>query len=221
MLGLLWDGSACFVHHIGPAEWSNRKYLMRKGHWRIGLERKTACEDLLGLSGRFSGLVGLLKEIRFFSLSTRSRNLRISLVLLCFLLLATGLNWAAWRKVAVHFFCSWCLGSLKSLNCAMDRTSPSDDNLLYHQPVPQIYWAAAGILSLWSISAIKQLQIKPQGSFLGKEAEQPKSWSWTAVGSQSSNCFFSLASKAKQLILTHYTALQQWLKYLKCAPFSS
>lgn len=52
------------------------------------------CEDQLGLSARFSGLVELLKEIRFFFFFTRNSNLGISLVLLCFLLLATGLNWA-------------------------------------------------------------------------------------------------------------------------------
>jgi len=46
-------------------------------------------EDLLGLSGRFSGLLGLLNETRFFLLFTRNSNLGISLVLLCFLLLVT------------------------------------------------------------------------------------------------------------------------------------
>lgn len=50
------------------------------------------CEDQLGLSGRFSGLVELLKEIKFFFFFTRNSNSGISLVLFCFSLLTTGLN---------------------------------------------------------------------------------------------------------------------------------
>lgn len=64
------------------------------------------CEDLLGLSGRSSGLLGLLKQIRFSLLFAGNSNLGISRVLLCFLLPAHWCKFGWVKESGCTFFCS-------------------------------------------------------------------------------------------------------------------